>query len=216
MVAEFQKMFLDTWARQEGDPLPPRNYLPEITRAGDEIVRAIGSKPTDPKSVIYLTLMSAISHAEKQVHITMAYFGPDPEMLKTLIGAAQRGVDVQLVLPSYSDSSAVFHLGRSYYSRLLRGGVQIYERRGAIMHAKTACIDGVWSTIGSTNIDSRSFLHNDEVNAVILGRDFAAKMDAMFAEDVAASDAIALNRWKHRSVMLRVKERLARIVAYWL
>ncbi|MGH8261896.1 MAG: phospholipase D-like domain-containing protein, partial [Steroidobacteraceae bacterium] len=196
VVAEFQKMFLDTWARQEGDPLAQRNYFPELTPQGTAIVRAIGSKPSDPKSVIYLTLMSAISHAEREVHITMAYFGPDPEMLEALIGAAQRGVDVKLVLPSYSDSAAVFHLGRSYYSKLLRGGVEIYERRGAIMHAKSACIDGVWSTIGSTNIDSRSFLHNDEVNAVILGRDFAAKMAAMFADDVAASDAIVRKRWK--------------------
>jgi len=84
------------------------------------------------------------------------------------------------------------------------------------MHAKTARIDGVWSTIGSTNMDWRSFLHNDEINAVILGRGFAAQMERMFADDLAESDAIALDQWQHRSLMSRLKERLARIGAYWL
>ena len=84
------------------------------------------------------------------------------------------------------------------------------------MHAKTACIDGVWSTIGSTNLDWRSFLHNDEINAVILGRGFAAQMEAMFAEDLNESEAITLEQWQHRSWMLRLKERTARIGAYWL
>jgi cardiolipin synthase A/B len=98
----------------------------------------------------------------------------------------------------------------------LQGGVKIYERRGAVMHAKTACIDGVWSTIGSTNLDWRSFLHNDEINAVILGRGFAVQMEAMFAKDLSESDPIILAKWQNRPLMPRIKERLARIGAYWL
>ena len=123
---------------------------------------------------------------------------------------------MKLILPSYSDSWTVFHAGRSHYTKLLRAGVKIYERRGAVMHSKTASVDGVWSTIGSTNLDWRSFLHNDELNAAILGRDFARQMDAMFAKDLGESDAIDLNRWKHRSLMLRLKEWLARLAEYWL
>jgi cardiolipin synthase len=84
------------------------------------------------------------------------------------------------------------------------------------MHAKTACIDGVWSTIGSTNLDWRSFLHNDELNAVILGRGFAAQMEAMFTQDLDESEAITLEAWKHRSWLLRVKEQTAKLGAYWL
>jgi cardiolipin synthase A/B len=216
VVAEFQKLFMDTWTRQKGEPLAPKNYFPELKAQGDEIVRAIGSTSDDPHSLIYLTLMSAISHAELQVHLTIAYFAPDPQLLKALTDAARRGVDVKLLLPSHADSWAIFNLGRSYYTQLLRGGVKIYERRGSVMHAKTACIDGVWSTIGSTNLDWRSFLHNDEINAVILGRGFAAQMEAMFAEDLTESDAITLDQWRHRSWMLRLKERMARIGAYWL
>jgi cardiolipin synthase A/B len=216
VVAEFQKLFLATWKRQKGEPLAEANYLPDLKTQGDEIVRAIGSTPEDKQSLIYLTLLSAISNAEIQVHLTIAYFAPDPQLLKGLTDAAQRGVDVKLVLPSYSDSWAIFNLGRSYYTTLLRGGVHIYERRGAVMHAKTACIDGVWSTVGSTNMDWRSFLHNDEINAVIVGRGFAAQMETMFADDIAESNAISLEQWKHRSWLSRLKERAARIGAYWL
>jgi len=121
-----------------------------------------------------------------------------------------------LVLPSFTDSWPIFNLGRSYYTDLLRGGVKIYERRGAVMHAKTASIDGVWSTIGSTNLDLRSFLHNDELNAVIVGRGFATQLEALFSDDIAESNVITLDQWKHRPWSSRFKERIARIGAYWL
>ncbi len=215
-VAEFQKLFLDTWRRQKGDALPARAYFPALQVQGDEIVRAIGSTPDEPQSLIYLTLLSAITHAQHSVHLTIAYFAPDPQLLKALTDAAGRGVEVSLVLPSQSDSWAVFALGRSYYTTLLQGGVTIHERRGAVMHAKTACIDGVWSTIGSTNLDWRSFLHNDEINAVILGRGFATQMNTMFTADLHESDALELRTWRHRSWLLRLQEQAARIGAYWL
>jgi cardiolipin synthase len=216
VVAEFQKLFLDTWRRQNGAPLEARDYFPHLEPRGDEIVRAIGSTPEDPNSLIYLTLLSAITHAEHSVHLTIAYFAPDPQLLLALSDAAARGVDVRLMLPSHSDSRALFHLGRSYYALLLDAGVKIHERRGAVMHAKTACIDGVWSTIGSTNLDWRSFLHNDEINAVILGRGFAARMDAMFEDDLRQSDAIDARRWRHRPWLQRLQEQAARLGAYWL
>lgn len=216
VLAEFQKLFMDTWAKQKGQPLAQRNYFPKLDKQGDEIVRAIGSASADPHSLIYLTLLSAIDNAEQQVHLTNAYFVPDPQLIKALTGAAQRGVEVKLILPSHTDSWAVFHAGRSHFSKLLRAGVKIYERRGVVMHSKTASIDGVWSTIGSTNLDWRSFLHNDELNAVILGRNFSRQMDAMFAKDLAESDAIDLDRWERRSLLLRLKEWAARFAEYWL
>lgn len=216
VVAEFQKLFMDTWMKQKGRPLAQKNYFPKLDKQGDEIVRALGGASTDPQSLIFLTLLSAIDNAEQQVHLTNAYFAPDPQLLKALIGAAQRGVEVKLILPSHTDSWAVFHAGRSHFSRLLRAGVKIYERRGAVMHSKTASIDGVWSTVGSTNLDWRSRLHNDELNAAILGRDFSRQMDAMFAKDLAESDAIELDRWQRRSLLLRMQEWVARRLEYWL
>jgi len=169
------------------------------------------ARSTDPYSLLYLTLISAIGNAERQVHLTHAYFVPDPQLLKSLIDAAGRGVDVKLILPSHSDSESTFHAGRSHYSMLLKAGVKIYERRGALLHSKTAIIDGVWSCVGSSNLDWRSFLDNDEVDAVVLGREFAGQMQAMFAKDLEASDAIDLESWKNRSPILRLKEWAARL-----
>lgn len=216
VVAEFQKLFMATWSRQHGDPLPPASYFPTPQRAGDEIVRAIGSKPEDKNNPIFLTLLSAISHAEHTVHLTIAYFAPDPQLRKALRDAAARGVDVRLVLPSRTDSWPIFNIGHSYYTELLQGGVHIHERRGSVMHAKTACIDGVWSTIGSTNMDWRSFMHNDEINAVVIGRGFAEQMEAMFTADLEQSHEIVLDQWRRRSWWMRIKERAARFGAYWL
>ncbi|MDO8772545.1 MAG: phospholipase D-like domain-containing protein, partial [Burkholderiaceae bacterium] len=211
VVGEFQKLFMQTWEKQRGQPLVLRAYFPPLTVQGEDIVRAIGSTPDDPYSLIYLTLISAIGNAEKQVHLTNAYFVPDPQLLKSLTDAARRGVDVKLILPSQSDSAVVFHAGRSHYAGLLESGVKIYERRGALLHAKTAVIDGVWSTVGSTNLDWRSFLDNDEVNAVIIGREFGQHMQAMFAEDLNASQSIDRDDWERRPLLFRLKEWVARL-----
>ncbi|MES2958890.1 MAG: cardiolipin synthase [Pseudomonadota bacterium] len=215
-VAEFQKLFLATWAQQKGPPLATKNYFPPPQVVGREVVRAIGSSPEEPYSQIYATLLSAIGSAETSVRITNAYFVPDPQLLAALEAAAQRGVDVSLILPSQSDSWLVFHAGRRYYARLLRAGVKIYERRGVILHSKTALIDGVWATVGSTNLDWRSFLHNHELNAVVLGAEFGKQVQAMFDKDLAASDTITLQTWQQRSLDLRVKELFARAWEYWL
>jgi len=211
VVGELQKLFMETWEKQRGKPLAAKEYFPALKPQGKDIVRAIGSTPDDPYSLMYLTLISAIGNAEKQVYLTIAYFVPDPQLLKSLIDAVGRGVDVKLILPSHSDSAAVFHAGRSHYSALLKAGVKIYERRGALLHSKTAVIDGVWSTVGSTNLDWRSFLDNDEINAVILGREFAQQMQAMFAADLEASEAIDLERWERRPLSLRLREWMARV-----
>lgn len=211
VVADFQKLFMQTWAKQHGKPLAQKDYFPVAAPKGKDIVRAIGSTPDDPYSLIYLTLISAITNAEKQVYITTAYFVPDPQLLKALLDAAGRGVDVRLILPSQSDSNSSFYAGRSHYSELLVGGVKIYQRRGALLHVKTAIVDGVWSCVGSSNLDWRSALDNDEINAVILGREFAQQMQAAYAKDIAASDAIELESWEGRSLLLRLKEWTARL-----
>jgi len=216
VVAEFQKLFLATWLAQKGEPLEPRNFYPALLAQGKDVVRAIGSSPDDEFSLIYVTLLSAIGSAETEVWLTNAYFVPDPQLLAALKAAAARGVDVRLVLPGRTDSALVFHAGRSYYDQMLQDGVDIFERRDALMHAKTAVIDGVWSTVGSTNFDWRSFLHNQEVNAVVLGTEFGDRMRASFADDVAHSEQITLEEWQQRSLVLRIKEWFSRLWQYWL
>jgi cardiolipin synthase A/B len=216
VVAEFQKLFIETWERGKGDAMPARNYFPQLKSAGKDIVRAVGSIADEAASPIYATFVSAVDSAQDHVHITVAYFIPDPQSLEVLKHAAQRGVDVKLILPSHTDFWAVFHAGRSYYDELLRAGIKIYERRGALLHAKSVLVDGVWSTVGSSNWDPRSFLHNNELNAVVLGREFAREMRVMFDKDLANSDRIELEQWRRRSPLDRAKETFARMWEYWL
>ena len=216
VVAELQKLFLASWEKQQGPPLAASNFFPPPKSPGREVVRAIGSSPTDPFSLIYATLLSAIGSAETSAYLTNAYFVPDPQLLATLEAAAGRGVDVKLILPSQTDSWLVFHAGRGHYERLLRRGVKIYERRGVILHSKTALIDGVWATVGSTNLDWRSFLHNEELNAVILGTGFGNQVKAMFDKDLAGSDQVTLERWRQRPLDMRIKELFGRVWEYWL
>ena len=216
VVAEYRKLFAEAWDKQKGDALSLRGASAPAANAGREVVRAIGSSPDDPYSLIYATLISAINSSESSIYLTNAYFVPDPQLLSALISAAQRGVDVKIVLPGKTDSSLVLAAGRSYYEELLRGGVKIYERRDALLHAKTAVIDGVWSTIGSTNLDWRSFLHNHEINAVVLSPDFGAQMQAMFDADISASDPISLQKWQQRPLSSRVSEMTARLWSRWL
>ncbi len=216
VVGEFQKLFLATWEKQAGEPLSAKEYFPQLDKKGNEVVRAIGSSPDEPYSLIYATLLSAIGSAETSVHLTNAYFIPDPQLLAALAAAVRRGVDVKIIVPSKTDSWLVFHAGRSYYAQLLNAGVKLYERRDALLHSKTAVIDAVWSTIGSTNLDWRSFLHNEEVNAVILGQEFGARMQAMFETDLASSTPITLEQWNGRSLGDRLKEAIARAWEYWL
>ena len=216
VVAPLQKLFMETWQSQKGKELAQRDYFPPLQPQGREVVRAIGSAPDEPFSQIYVTLISAINAAESEILITNAYFVPDPQLMKVLVAAAARGVDVKLIVPSTTDSSLVFHAGRSHYEPLLRGGVKLYERREALLHAKTAVIDGVWATVGSTNLDWRSFLHNQELTAVILGKEFGAKMRASFERDLTASEPITLESWQRRPITTRAKEMFARLWEYWL
>jgi len=216
VVADFQRLFLAAWEAQQGPPLAQRNYFPPAEVAGKQVVRAIGSSPADEYSQIYVTLLSAIGSAETSIRLTNAYFAPDPQLLEALEAAAARGVDVTLILPSRSDSALVFNAGRTHYDRLLAAGVKIAERRGPVLHAKTALIDGVWASVGSANLDWRSFLHNHELNAVVLGVDFGQQMEAAFAGDLKESDPVNLAQWRQRPWVQRLKEWFAQLFDWWL
>lgn len=215
-VAKFQKLFFDTWKRQHGPELPKANYFPQLKHEGKELVRVIGSTWGEQNRDTYLAYLAAIRSATVSIHLTCAYFIPDEQTLRALIGAVRRGVDVKIILPHKSDSRLALYGGRNYYSQLLKYGVRLYERRGVIMHAKTAVIDGVWSTVGSTNIDLWSFLRDNELNAVILSRDFANRMEAMFQRDLCDSDEITSKSWQRRSPGERLMELFSAPFIYWL
>lgn len=220
-VAEMQRIFFSTWDQQDEAARAPQpgltpNYYPHLQAAGDRLLRVVASTPNDTENVIYVDLLSAIQQAQHSIHLTMAYFSPDAQTIEALRDAAERGVDVELVLPGFSDIWLIFEAGRSHYTSLLKSGVKIYERHDALVHAKTAVIDGVWSTVGSMNMDLRSFLHNNEINVVVLGRNFGGDMERMFAQDVAKAQPITLDQWRSRPAGQRFKQWFSRIWAYWL
>jgi cardiolipin synthase len=215
-VAQFQKLFLETWTAQNGPALTPRDYFPPLEQKGSELISVIGSTPGEKGRLTYVMYVSAIKKSECFIHITMAYFVPDRQSKNVLADAAQRGVDVKLVLPSSSDSNLTFYAGRSHYEDLLESGVKLYERQASTLHAKTAVIDGVWSTVGSTNFDLWSFMRNNEINAIILGIDFANEMEELFRRDLTESKEITLEDWSRRPIFDRLKEFFARLVSHWL
>ena len=216
-VADVERVFLAGWQDQKGPPLAQRDFLPAQPAVGPHVVRIVVNNPGGQDThAIYLTLLSAITSAERSIHITMAYFVPDPAFLQALCDAARRGVEVVMVLPGFSDSSLVLHAGRSHYEELLEAGVKIHERKDALLHAKTAIVDGVWSTAGSSNLDWRSFTLNHEINAIILGVDFGREMEKLFASDVAASEQVSREEWDRRSIKERFLEFFSRLGERWL
>jgi len=123
---------------------------------------------------------------------------------------------VKIVFPGVSDASLVMYAGRSFYSELLEAGVRIFELQASVLHAKTAVIDGYWSTVGSTNLDMRSFLHNREVNLITLDAEFGSIMESAFSEDLKNSIEITPEKWAERPFSDRMREWTARRFEYWL
>ena len=214
-VAELQLLFMSNWAGQEKEALPDLDYFPPLKPMGDKVMRIIASKPNG-NFAIYKAFVLAMQQSQASIHITNAYFAPDVQMLEALKAAAGRGVDVKIIFPAKSDVGLSFYAGRSFYTELLRAGIHVYELQGSVLHAKTSVIDSAWSTIGSANLDMRSFLLNSEVTAVVLDKEFGQSMEAAFREDLSHSQEILLDEWQQRGVLERIKESGARSLDYFL
>lgn len=214
-VAALQWAFLNTWASQQYPDLPDSDFFPPLKEVGNKLVRVLVSEPGGDFE-IYKAYVLAIQEAKKTIHITCAYFVPDAQILQALSDAAHRGVDVKIILPGVTDNGLVFRAAQSFYSEMLANGIKIYQLQIAVLHAKTAVIDKIWSTVGSTNIDTRSFLHNNEINIVIFGDEFGSAMENAFLEDLRYSVEISKEKWEQRSLVSRIKEWAARRLEYWL
>ena len=205
-VDELAKLYRDHWRQQGGKELSAEMERSGVTSTGTEVIRIIGSSPDAFAPRYYATVLSAINTATRSVWITAAYFVPTPQERKALRGAALRGVDVRLLLPSQSDSVASLAVQHAAYSDLLKAGVKVFERDGVILHSKAIVVDGVWSVIGSSNFDHRSVIFNDEVDAVILGNGTAAAFERLFRGDLESAHEIDRAHWARRSLVERMKE----------
>lgn len=199
---ELEYFFLRTWQRERGAPLAEARYSAP-PRTPDPRVQVICSEKRRGRGDIGREYRDAIGGARSRIWLTNAYFLPTLRLLRALSAAARRGVDVRVIVAGTTDVRAVRYASRSIYGRLLRAGVRVYEYLGRVLHAKTAVVDGFWSTVGSSNLDSQSLKMNLEVNAFVRGERFARALEEMFREDLESCDEITLDSWERRGVVDR-------------
>jgi cardiolipin synthase len=211
VVAEFERYYMQTWQRQKGPVLPPPPPAPGPLTGGI-LVQAIDGAPVDHQPLIYRTLVAAIDLSKKSVHLTTGFFVPTPGLMHAMQRAARRGVDVRIVVPGRSTSDSAVAAGRADYGDLLEAGARIYELQTAILHAKTAVIDGAWSAVGSSNLDWRSTVWNNEIDAILLDYGFGVQMENVFTADLAFSKEVTLSQWRQRGIGERLLEFKAKLL----
>lgn len=165
----------------------------------------------DPHMLVFPirnSYLEAINRAAKHIYLTHAYFIPDRVILHALLQAAARGVDVRVLLPATSNHIVADWLARGLYAQCLAGGIRLFLYQNAMVHAKTATIDGVWSTIGTANLDRLSMLGNFEVNVEIYNETLATQMEEIFMQDSTNARELTFNRWKRRSPLQVVAEKI--------
>lgn len=207
VVRQIQAGFARAWVEATREVLSQEDLFPRMVPPGTVTCQAMESVPGFSGNPARLAFLVAVASARRSVDITNAYFVPDDVALDTLIRAAKRGVHVRLLLPSrHTDHKAVRYAGRTYYQQMLAAGIEIWEYEASRMHAKTMVVDDEWSSVGSTNLDRRSFLWNHEMNLNVFDVQFAAEMTAMFERDLLKSSRVELEAWKHRPLGEKISE----------
>ena len=184
---------------------------PEELHSGLVVISSPGMGRSTRARILFQTLLAS---AKKTIHITSPYFLPDPHTRRELIRAVkERGVEVQILTPGpHADHALTRSSGRRRFGELLQNGIRISEYQPAMIHAKVLVIDGVWSVVGSTNFDNRSFGLNDEVNLAAADRGLARRLDEDFASDLGRSKTITYEDWQRRPLKERVIELFGRII----
>ncbi len=202
---EVDNAFVDFWNAHRTDGLPEigstreRDWNPAVrVRRNDPYMRIF------PIRGMYL---EAIDRANSHVYLTHAYFVPDRALKKGLIEAARRGVDVQVLVPEHSNHVTADWLARRHFHDFLEAGVRIFRYKHIMIHSKTATVDGLWSTIGSANIDRYSMLGNYELNVEVYSRRLAAQMERMFEVDKTNAQELTLTEWERRPLPAKIAER---------
>ena len=200
LLEEFKK----TWEIWKGEPITFGRAVQPV-EGGLPVLPIFASSARGRRKMRKL-LYYSINRAQRSICLTTAYFTPSRRMLRILEDAVTRGVEVTLLLPGRSDISAALYSARAYFTRLLKAGVEIYAYNGEILHAKTSVFDGVWSIIGSANLDFQSLRRNDEGNVGIVDEGFGRKMCDLFGEDLRNSEKVELAAWLRRPLCEKAKE----------
>ena len=210
VVAQMQSVFLDNWMRVTGDVLHGDAYFPALKPAGDLAAQMFSSSPSGGSESMQLMYLLAITAAKRSIDLANSCFVPDEMTIQTLVDAARRGVKVRVIVPSgHIDSEVVRKASRGSWGPMLQAGIEIAEFQPTMYHVKGLVVDGVFSSVGSTNFDNRSFRLNDEANLNVLDRDFGAIQRRVFDQDWALARRITLAEWQARPWTERLLERVA-------
>ena len=202
IVAALQGVFAENWLECCGEILTGPRHFPRPEPTGDVEMMLVKSSPSDRATVSRVVFQMLIEGAAKDIDIGTPYFLPDRALRRALVRTARRGVRVRVIVPgALTDQRLVRLASRRMYRELLDGGVQIFEYRPAMTHAKVLIVDGIWALTGTTNIDNRSFEHNDEVNVAVRNAAVAARFRQDFESDLQASDEVRLEQWQSRPVL---------------
>jgi cardiolipin synthase len=198
-VAQMQASFMENWIEATGAVLHGEAYFPALERRGPALAQVFVSSPGGGgESAQFLYLLSIVS-AAKSIRMSASYFVPDGVEVKAFVAALKRGVRVQIILPGPStDSGVTRRASRADWGDLLRAGAEIYEYQPTMFHVKALVVDDLWTTVGSTNFDSRSFSVNDEANLNVYDRDFAIAQARIFENDLKRARRITLEEWENR------------------
>ena len=211
-VGAMQRLFLETWAGEHGEALPARNWFPALAASGPARIRMLGSAPGEKRPRYYVTLLTAIAAARTSLSLCTGYFVPTWQQRRALRAAARRGVKVRLLLPHVSDSQQALDAQRATYDDMLEAGIEIREIGDGVLHGKVAVVDGVWSAIGSSNLDRRSVAWNNEVDAIVLGQDTARALEAILTREFDRGRPVELRAWRQRGIVPRLRELSSRLV----
>jgi cardiolipin synthase A/B len=209
VVNDLQGAFAENWLEATGEMLGGEAFFGPQPARGTVVAQVVRSSPASGSIAVYNMYLLAISSARRSIYLTNPYFLPDDRMTQSLVEARGRGARVVLLLPGAIDNNIVRQASRAGFGRLLDAGVEIYEYQSGLLHAKTMVVDGRWATIGSANVDNRSFALNDEVNLAIYDSAMAGRLEKIFAEDLAHSRRVDERRWRARGPVSRLLEVLA-------
>jgi cardiolipin synthase A/B len=199
IVAALQGVFVENWLECCGEILSGPEFFPEVPRAGDTTAIVVKSSPSDRATVSRVAFQVLIEGAEKEVRIETPYFLPDRTLRRALAATAKRGVRITIIVPGpRTDQRWVRIASRRMYGELLAAGVRILEYEPSMTHVKTLLVDDHWAIVGTTNVDNRSFEHNDEVNVALLDQATNKRLLKDFERDVESSREITLEGWKRR------------------
>jgi cardiolipin synthase A/B len=199
LVAALQGVTAENWLECCGEILTGPDYFPHLEPAGDATGFVVRSSPSDRATASRVTFQLLMEGADSAVNIATPYFLPDRAMRRALKNIAERGVAVTIMVPGrHTDQRWVRLASRRMWGQLLESGVRIFEYRTSMIHAKVLIVDGLWAVLGTTNIDNRSFEHNDEVNVAMRDPDLAARLLEDYQRDVNSSEEITLERWRRR------------------